>query len=169
MADDFLIKEYFTLVDAVNQYDKALITVKGWGVTLSLVALGFGFQYQHSGFFLIAAVSGLGFWAIEGVMKRHQLRYYVRMREIEVRTFDLKSGESSWIPSPQIDWGWTIAPGYFKNKIKGTPPPPQRYGKKPFYRLSWLGPTVSLPHAISVVVGGILFLLGVSHILNIPF
>jgi hypothetical protein len=169
MADDFLIKEYFTLVDAVNQYDKTIITVMGWGVTLSLVALGFGFQYQHSGFFLIAAVSGFGFWAIEGAIKRNQMRYYVRMREIEVRTFDLKSAESSWIPSPQIDWSWKIAPDYFKNKRKGPPPPPERYGNVPFYSFSWFGPEALLPHAISIVVGGILFFLGVLHILNIPF
>lgn len=167
MTEDFLSKEYFTLVDTVKEFDKSLITVKGWGVTLSLAALGFGFQYQHSGLFLVAAVSGLAFWAIEGTMKRHQMRYYVRMREIEVLIFDLPSSESSQIPSPQIDWSWTIAPKYFKGTIEGAPPRPERYRKDSFYSLSWLGPHVFLPHAISVVVGGVLFILGVSHILGI--
>lgn len=61
MAEDALTKEYFALVDMVKEFDKSLITVKGWGVTLSLAALGFGFQYQHAGLFLVATVSGLAF------------------------------------------------------------------------------------------------------------
>src|ERR1700730_40333 len=81
MSEDFLMKEYFTLQDIVKDFDQRLITVKGWGVTLSLAALGFGFQFQHYGFFLIAAVSGIGFWAIEVAIKRHQTRFYIRIRE----------------------------------------------------------------------------------------
>jgi hypothetical protein len=40
MSEDFLAKEYFALEDIVKDFDKRLFTVKGWGVTLSLAALG---------------------------------------------------------------------------------------------------------------------------------
>jgi hypothetical protein len=187
MAEDILTKEYFTLVDIVKEFDKNLITVKGWGVTLSLAALGFGFQYQHYGLFLVASVSGLAFWTIEGVMKQHQMRYYLRMREIEVlsaeRTsegekakqlprlpfpFSAKPSKQAPIAAPQIDWFWEIAPNYFKEKETGIPPLPQRYGKIPSYGVTWVLPHVLLPHIISIVLGCVLFVLGLSHVLGMP-
>jgi hypothetical protein len=53
------------------------MTVKGWGVTMSLLALAWGFQHQHYGLFLVAALSGLAFWLLEGVVKQHQMRFYM--------------------------------------------------------------------------------------------
>lgn len=50
---------------------------QGLGVTLSLASLGLGFQQDHYGLFLIAAVSGLAFWMVEAT-KGHQMRYYPR-------------------------------------------------------------------------------------------
>ena len=49
MSDDAELQEYFSLVKSVANFDQRLLTVKSWGVTLSLVALGLGFQYQMSG------------------------------------------------------------------------------------------------------------------------
>src|SRR5215212_8537721 len=66
-----LLREYYQVFQTVNEFDKQLLTVKGWGVTLSLAALAWGFQYAHYGLFLVAALSGLAFWLNEGVMKRH--------------------------------------------------------------------------------------------------
>jgi hypothetical protein len=34
-----LLREYYEVFHAVDEFDKRLITVKGWGVTLSLAAL----------------------------------------------------------------------------------------------------------------------------------
>src|SRR5438309_8985306 len=104
MTEDFLSKEYFALVDIVKDFDQRLLTIKGWGVTLSLAALGFGFQYQHYGLFLVAAISAFTFWAIESMTKKHQMRHYVRIREIEVLALELKSGTLSDILTPQINW-----------------------------------------------------------------
>jgi hypothetical protein len=87
MTDNFEQQEYFALVKAVDDFDQRLITVKGWGVSLSLVAFGLGFQYSAYGFFLVAAVSSLAFWLIEGIIKRFQMRHYVRMRDIEVNRY----------------------------------------------------------------------------------
>jgi hypothetical protein len=44
-----------------------------------------GFQYAHNGHFLVVALSGLGLWIIEAILKRHQIRFYLRIRDIEVR------------------------------------------------------------------------------------
>jgi hypothetical protein len=52
-------------------------------------------------------VSGIAFWAIEAAMKRHQMRYYPRMREIEAVRFQATDPLRS---TPQIDWGWSNAP-----------------------------------------------------------
>lgn len=41
---DDLHTEYTKLLDIVNGFDQRLLTVKGWGVTLSLASLGLGFQ-----------------------------------------------------------------------------------------------------------------------------
>jgi hypothetical protein len=45
MSTDPDLEEYFSLVKSVSDFDQRLLTVKSWGVTLSLAALGFGFQY----------------------------------------------------------------------------------------------------------------------------
>jgi hypothetical protein len=71
LGEDKLLREYYEVFQIVNEFDMRLLTVKGWGVTLSLAALAWGFQYAHYGLFLVAALSGLAFWLIEGVMKRH--------------------------------------------------------------------------------------------------
>jgi hypothetical protein len=163
MADDFLSKEYFALVDIVKDFDQRLLTVKGWGVTLSLAALGLGFQYSHYGLFLVAAISAIGFWSIEAVTKIFQMRHYVRMREIEVRRAELALTD---IPTPQIDWSWQIAAYYFKGEYTGAPPHPNRYGYSSFNIRTWFYPHVFLPHAISLVAGGILFVLGITGSLH---
>jgi hypothetical protein len=64
------------------------LTVKGWGVMLNLAGLAWAFQNSHYGLFLVAALSGCGFWLIEGIMKPHQMRYYLRMWEIEVLQYE---------------------------------------------------------------------------------
>lgn len=134
MSEDPFSQEYYALFNSVADYDKRLLTVKGWGVTVSLAALGLGFQNQHYGLFLVAAVSGLAFWALEGVMKRFQMAFYVRMREIEVINYELRcqgvSSTFNFYSTPQIDWSWYLAGDYFTGKRTGPPPPPERYTRK---------------------------------------
>jgi len=161
-------KEYFALLDTVAEFDRRLLTVKGWGVTLSLVVLGFGFLYRHYGLFLVAAVSGFAFWAIEGQMKRHQMRFYFRMREIEVLLFEQSKNSKSQIITPQIDWAWYLAPKYYNGKEEGEPQDPKRYSRNQAYRYVWLFPHVCLPHLISVAVGGALFVFGLQGELGMP-
>ena len=158
MADDFEQREYFELVKTVSDCDQRLITIKGWGVTLSLVALGLGFQYRASGFFLIAAASSLAFWIIEGIVKRHQMRYYPRMREIEVNRY-IADGKSA-TSSPRMDFSWDQAAtllggGKAKSEANVTP-----RGSTLAYSRSWLLPHVAFPNVITFAIGITLFLFG---------
>lgn len=160
MSDDFEQQEYFALVKVVNDFDQRLLTIKSWGVTLSLVALGLGFQYGAYGFFLVAAASSLAFWLLEGAVKRHQMRYYPRMREIEINRY-LAAGESQAISSPRIDWSWEQAPPILRGKATvGSNVAVSSCTRTRWYDLSWLLLQVQFPHVITFLVGTVLFLLG---------
>jgi len=74
-AAEDLLAEYFKVYDAVQEFDRRLITGR-LGVTLSLAAIA-GALRGTLRLFLVAALSGLGS-GIEGVYKRYQMRSYVR-------------------------------------------------------------------------------------------
>src|SRR5215467_6385774 len=125
-----LSKEYYALLDVVSSYDGWLLIVKGWSVTLSLAALGLGFQQRHYSLFLLAAVTGAAFWLLDGLMKGFQYRYYVRMREIEYTAYLVHAvhlgGEYGHlrISAPRIDMTWDFT-GYPVDKDgKPLPVPP---------------------------------------------
>ena len=69
-----LSKEYYAILNVVSSYDGWLLVVKGWSVTLSLAALGLGFQQRHFALFALAAVTGAGFWFLDRPMKGYQYR-----------------------------------------------------------------------------------------------
>jgi hypothetical protein len=131
IVHDDLMAEYFKLIDIVTSFDSRLLTIKGWGVTLSLASLGLGFQQGHYGLFLVAALSGLAFWVVEGTTKNHQRRYYPRMGDIEEAAFRLYLVEKDGGPisSPMIDWGWYVAMQRFivGARYKGDPSRPKRW------------------------------------------
>jgi hypothetical protein len=107
-----LSKEYYALLGVVSSYDGWLLIVKGWSVTLSLAGLGLGFQQRHFALFALAAVTGVAFWYLDGLMKGYQYRSYVRMREIEYSAFLINrvslGGEygDKEISAPRIDMTW---------------------------------------------------------------
>jgi len=157
MSESPLEREYYAIVKAVSDLDARVLTVKGWGVTLSLAALAWGFQYTHYGMFLVAALSGLSFWLIEGAFKRHQMRYYLRMREIEVLEFGRAQEEGSGRrSSPRIDWGWREAARVYAGKAPRDEPVPLT-GRRLSYYLAWFLPHVMFPHVISLIGGVALF------------
>jgi hypothetical protein len=156
-----LEKEYYSLFDVVNRFDERIIIVKGWSVTLSLAALAWGFQFTHYGLFLVACTSGVGFWIIDALMKRHQMRYYARMREIEVFCAR-QTASPTPLSTPQIDWSWERAPQYFRGESPSAPAWYSGARRYSSYRWSWIFGHVSLPHIISVVAGLLLFLLAIA-------
>jgi len=158
--EEALLKEYYEILKLVGEFDGRLMTVKGWGVTLSLAALAWGFQYGHYGLFLVATLSGLGFWLIEGAMKRHQMRYYLRMREIEVLQYQRATEEDAKaFSSPRIDSSWSYAGVLYNKKDKVEDQPVPARGPLKSYRLVWFFPHVFLPHLVSVLAGLTLLIL----------
>ena len=160
MNDDVEIQEYFVLVKSVSEFDQRLLTVKSWGVTLSLGGLGFGFQYRSYGMFLVAAASSLAFWSLEGAMKRHQMRFYPRLREIEVNRYARASDQDRRFSAPRTDWSWVQAGKLFRGALAEPDLPPQPSRPNKAYALAWLLPHVALPHAITFLIGALLFVLG---------
>ena len=182
---DDLQTEYYKIADTVASFDQRLLTIKGWGVTFSLAAIGLGFQQNHYGLFLVAAASAISFWLIEGSTKLHQMRYYPRMGDIEVASYDLyrTDTEHGPISAPLIDWSWYTAwrrlrgPGgrpWFRpwplpwrrlaEHPVENPHVPRRWkdindkpGKSPM-----LFPHVALPHLITALLGTTLFCLGLA-------
>ena len=173
-----LTKEYYALLDVISNYDGWLLIVKGWSVTLSLAALGLGFQQRHYALFALAALTGGAFWFLDGLMKGYQFRYYVRMREIEYTAYLISSvalgGEygSRKLSAPRIDMTW----GFKGYSTEPRPDPDSRAeDRNPDWRADeplrrspqqihedlrrrfWLL-NVMLPHILAVVLGVGLFI-----------
>jgi hypothetical protein len=192
MDDDGELQEYFELTKIVADFDHRLLTIKGWGVTLSLVALGLGFQLSSYGMFLVAAISSVAFWILEATFKRHQMRYYPRMREIEVHRWERAPQWEKTYSAPRIDWAWSHAAWAFRGedrspdgiwariwsavwsallwvlRIKrkqaedpGDPSMARKSSDARCFNWPWTRPSVFLPHAMTFVVGGALFALGI--------
>ena len=178
-----LSKEYYAILNVVSSYDGWLLIVKGWSVTLSLAALGLGFQQRHFTLFALAAVTGAAFWLLDGLMKGYQYRYYIRMREIEYAAYLINSvslgGEygDKRISAPRIDMTWPFKgypeepePSRDSGAVESTEDPdwradiPWRRSPQEIYsdlrhRFTWA--QVMIPHALAVLLGAGLFILAV--------
>ena len=153
------IQEYLKLTEIVSNFDSSLITVKSWGVTLGLVALGLGFKEKTWGYFLLSVICGISFWAIEFTLKGHQMRYFPRMREIEYQMAG--AGEPN---APRIDWSWNHADKIFAGSTdKGNSPEevlhdrPELMRNYPWwvwYKRMFLT-HIMFPHIFTVVFGGV--------------
>ncbi|HEY7044693.1 MAG TPA: hypothetical protein VH419_13575 [Nocardioidaceae bacterium] len=156
--------EYYAIVRIVGEFDGRLLTMKSWSVTLSLAAIGLGFQQSHYALFALAAGSAVAFWLVEAITKRHQMRYYPRMREIEVDTFGLNRLQVDGVDAsaPRIDWAWTDAgrAGHHKSRARPTVLTDGEITRM-LHHTFWM-PHVCIPHAVAVVVGVALFAMGAA-------
>lgn len=155
-----LTREYYALVDAVAGADGRQMIVKGWSVTLSLAALGLGFQQQHYALFGLGAATAAAFWFLDGLMKGHQLRYYSRMRDIEVAAYELNAVELAGlgrVSAPRIDMSWGFPGSGAQDRRTG--PPVRRTAERvrALLRLRFILPNVMFPHVVAVVLGLVLF------------
>lgn len=147
-----LSEEYFAILAVISEYDARFMTIKGWSVTTSLAGIGLGFTQTSRALFALAAVSAFMFWMIESLGKQHQVRYYCRMREIEVLGATDADDQTQF--SPRIDWTW-------KKKTADTGMPVARSRRQ----MQWLNsfafffPWVFLPHLPIVALGIFLWLL----------
>ncbi len=101
-------------------------------------------------------------------MKRHQMRYYLRMREIEVLQYKHAASEDARaLSSPRIDSSWSHAGRLYSGKDKDfSQPPKQIEGPQWSYWFAWVLPHVCVPHVVSVVVGLALLYLGIHGALG---
>ena len=158
--------EYYAILGVVSDYDGRLIVIKGWSVTLSLAGLGLGFQQQHYALFGLAATSALGFWYLDGLLKGYQMRYYSRMRDIEVAAYALNhvsTNELGEVSAPRIDMSWGFK-GTTKDGDWRTNPPERRtpHEVRNMLRKRYHYPQVLLPHAVAFLLGAALFLAAVN-------
>lgn len=156
-----LAREYYAIVELVAGADGRQMIVKGWSVTLSLTALGLGFQQQHYALFALGAFTAGAFWFLDGLMKGHQVRHYSRMRDIEVAAYELNTvelPELGIVSAPRIDMTWG-----FRGK-EGDPDwrsdrperrTPERIRR--LMRLRFVLPNVMFPHVVAVILGAALF------------
>lgn len=166
-----LRSEYEFLMKVVSEFDGRLMLVKGWSVTLSLAGLGLAFSENSYPLLALSSISAIAFWCLDWVTKRHQMRYYRRMREIEVAAYHLNHLHlgGRMVSSPKVDWTWGFP-------WKGT----NRFPDRPVHRdaanvrrllrrAPWSG-NVLLPHVVAIVVGLVLFILafleapGLAHL-----
>ena len=160
MTSEFEKDEYFALVKTIADSDQRLLTIKSWGVTLSLAALGWGFQYRAYGFFIVAAISSLAFWVVEHATRRHQMRHYVRMREIERNNCLREPTLDRPFSAPRIDWSWHQATRILNGKEPMGGAEVLAKQKNVWFTHAWLMPHVALPHAFTFFAGVALFSAG---------
>lgn len=138
--------------------------IKGWSVTLSLAAIALAFQHNHYILFLVGAVTAASFWLLEVVAKGHPLRYYSRMRDIEVACYHLNAVELCDVgvtSSPRIDmtWGYKGEEDDWRNKAPERRSPANV--RRVLHLRLWM-PHVMLPHAVAVALGAALFILALA-------
>lgn len=166
-----LTDEYSAITRIVSEFDGRLIVIKGWSVTLSLALIGLAFQQGHAALFALAAVTGVCFWTIESLIKRHQVRYYPRMRQIEAWSAITSGTVLDGVPAsaPRIDAAWTAAgqrdpaTALRRTPLEMTDEEITRMRRNTF----WL-PHVFLPSALAVALGLGLSLLAAAGVLDIP-
>lgn len=135
MDDDALKEEYFHIQKVVEDFDAKSLTIKAWSVTLSMAGIGAAYFQGKPFILLLAAISALLFWLIEGYWKTFQYAYYARIWEIE----NYACGKQAHIANFQINAAWS------KSWHAG--------GTKRLLRaLKW--PHVALPH-VAIFFGGI--------------
>ncbi len=159
--------EYYAILDVITGFDQRIMIVKGWSVTLSLAALGLGFQQGHYALFALASATALAFWFVDTLLKWHQMRYYSRMRDLEVTSFHLNHLTVGGIEvsSPRIDWYWGFT-GRAGSEDWRTAEPQRRTPEavRRMLRSAPWQPHVLLPHAVAVLVGLLLFLGAVANV-----
>ena len=130
--------EYLHLQGVIEDFDGRMLTIKAWSVSFSLAALGGAFATDSAEVFLIASLSALMFWLIEGFWKTFQYAHYKRSGQLE----DYFAGKQLDLQPMQIGRSWFI---HWK---KG--------GVKRLFRImSW--PHVALPHIAAFVLGVALY------------
>lgn len=156
-------REYFAIMSVVSEFDGRAMTIKGWSVTLSLTGIGLAFSQGHYALFALAGTTALAFWFMEILLKRHQMQYYSRMRDIEVAAYYLNhlKLEARIVSSPKVDWSWAYTG---RQTLPDIPKPrdPQNI-ERMLAQAPWM-PHVFLPHGVAILLGFTLFALALMNV-----
>ena len=126
--------EYLHVQSVIHDFDGRALTIKGWSVTFSLVAL-VGASFSHTAVaLLVSSCSACLFWLIDGRWKTFQYAPYDRAGKIE-RYF---AGEIKQLLPLQIGVSW------YKTWKAG--------GSRRLLRIM-VRPNVCLPHVLICVAG----------------
>ena len=144
---DLAKSEYIQLQGIVDAFDSRSFTVKAWSVTFSLVAIGGAFASHASPVLLVAAISALLFWIIDGYWRTIQTSHYNRLDVLE-RFF--QNTEQPFVPM-QIGSSWAAS---FRSR-------------KRFKILrAMVRPHVALPHAVVLIIALSVYYATVSGIVT---
>jgi hypothetical protein len=132
----FLKDEYLLLQKTYEDFDLRALTIKGWSGTIGIAAIGGGF-YQSRFLWLFASGAALAFWLLEALWKTFQYCYGERIQELE-EVF--RTGRADVSPF-QVYGAWLIS--WRRSQI----------------HQQFFNGLIAVPHAVTFVVGLVLFLL----------
>jgi hypothetical protein len=133
--------------------DVRLMTIKGWGATVAIAAIGLGF-YQNSYLWLFAAGASVIFWYLESTWKVYQYNYGSRIKTLESA---FRKNKFSEIAPFQISKSWWAA----DNQVR------EETGQLPFLT-TMFKPSVLVPHVVTASISVVLFVLEWQGVLHIP-
>ena len=137
---DLLKSEYLHIQGVIESFDSRVLSIKTWSVTTGLTGIGAAFSTHSKHVLLLATLSSLIFWYIEGRWKTFQYAYNYRARRIE----DYFAGAELDLIPMQIasDWRGDLSLLRTMRQLH-----------------------VALPHAFVALTGTILYLLSLVRIL----
>lgn len=134
----YLKDEYFKLQEFYEDYDKRLLGIKGWSVTVGVVALGAGFQNKMPNLWLFASIASILFFILELYWKTFQHCYYPRIKKLETAFRDDNFKD---IQPLQIHFSWQEALAIHKKN------------RSVIFRVT----SIYFPHLLSFLAGIVLF------------
>ncbi|MEP6818368.1 MAG: hypothetical protein ABJA18_02470 [bacterium] len=137
---DLLKSEYLHIQGVIESFDSRVLSIKTWSVTTGLTGIGAAFSTHSKYVLLLATLSSLMFWYIEGRWKTFQYAYGFRASDIEYYF----SGDNPDIVPMQIRHTWRGDLSLLRTMRQLH---------------------VALPHAFVVLTGAILYLLSVVRVL----
>ncbi len=142
---ELLRDEYMKLQDIIESFDERVLTIKAWSVSFSFAAIGAAYAADGWPVLMLAGLSALLFWCIEGLWKTFQDAHYGRLYVLE----DYFAGNSP-PPAPlQIGRSWYARWKAGRNR-------------KLLRVMTW--PHVWLPHGVACLLALVLLVL---HFLGI--
>ena len=147
-TNSLLKDEYFQIERVILDFDQRAITIKAWSVTASMAGISASFLSDSYMLLLLASLSSIVFWTIEGFWKQFQSAHYKRCGDIE-KYF---AGKHDILIPLQIANSW------IKTLKKG--------GNKRLWKIMCM-PHVALPHILIADVGIIILNLALNGTIEI--